>query len=158
MMRCPLSSRADLGDVRSLNVGCNGRRDQVLTHLALLKPALWAWRVRWGPVLASRRRVVVGVAVLCDSGLKGRFLEAQGAALGDGPPKKTMCSRPEGPLSMRVCFNVHVRGDQVLTHLALVRSALWAWWVRWARCWSRGVVLWLVLRFFATQARRADFW
>ena len=64
------------------------RGDRVLTHLALLKPALWAWWVRFGPVLASRRHVVVGVAVLCDSGLKGRFLVAQGAALGDGPPKK----------------------------------------------------------------------
>ena len=50
------------------SLGC---RDQVLTHLALLKSALQAGGGRWGLVS------VVQLTCGCDSGLRGRFPIAQ---------------------------------------------------------------------------------
>ena len=81
---------------------------QVLTHVALLKPALQAWGGGWGcrdqvlthlALLRSALQALGGVSGLgrvfglcsacgCDSGLKDRFPVAQGAALGDRSPKK----------------------------------------------------------------------
>ena len=61
-----------------------GGRDQVLTHLALLRSALQAFG---GPL---RRVLGLCRASVCDSGLKGRFPVAQGAALGLGHPKQVV--------------------------------------------------------------------
>ncbi len=62
---------------------------------------------------------------VCDSGLKGRFPVAQGAALGLVHPQKLIL-RPEGPISKRECILDYARG-LVLTHLALLKPALQAW-------------------------------
>jgi hypothetical protein len=74
---------------------CGGGRDQVLTHLALLKPALQASCGHRGPgagfgAWCGPQGLVLSVrlARVCDSGLKGRFPVAQGAALGDRGPQK----------------------------------------------------------------------
>jgi hypothetical protein len=98
----------------------------------------------WRPL---RRVFGLSRASVCGSGLKGRFPVAQGAALGQGHPQ-TNVFRPEGPISRRVLFSCSCTGfpggsaetgpsglvrvfgrcrDQVLTHLALLRSALQAW-------------------------------
>ena len=73
-----------------------GWRDQVLTHLAPLRSALQAW---WGPL---RRVFGLCRACVCGSGLKGRFQGECGVAFVHG-------------------------GSRVLTHVALLRPALQAW-------------------------------
>ena len=126
-----------------------GCRDQVLTHLALLRSALQAWGS--GP---SGCVFCLCRAGACVSGLKGRFLVAQGAALGPEPPQKTgflgLKGRFQGVRIFAVMYGVrgaYARGsaetgpsgvveilgcrDHVLTHLALLRSALQAWWGVW---------------------------
>ncbi len=59
-------------------------------------------------------------ASVCDSGLKGRFPVAQGAALGQGPPKK-FAFRPEGPISKRVWLRGHAQFAAVMAHRAMPR-------------------------------------
>ena len=73
-----------------------GCRDQVLTHLALLRSALQAWCGHRGSGAGfgawcdpEGLVLLVRLACVCDSGLKGRFPVAQGAALGDRGPKKS---------------------------------------------------------------------
>jgi hypothetical protein len=49
----------------------------VLTHLAVLRSALQAWGVPWGPCVGLGGLVsVVQLTCCCDSGLRGRFLVA----------------------------------------------------------------------------------
>jgi len=84
-----------------------GCRDQVLTHLALLRSALQAWGS--GP---SGHVFCLCRACVCVSGLKGRFPVAQGAALGPEPPQKNWSFRPEGPISRRACFRGPARGPR----------------------------------------------
>ena len=55
--------------------GVWGCGDQVLTHVALLRSALQAW---WGP---QGLVLLVRLARVCDSGLKRRFPVAPGAAI-----------------------------------------------------------------------------
>ena len=75
--------------------GVCGRPNQVLSHLALLRSALQAWCGHRGPGAGfgawcgpQGLVLLVGLAHVCDSGLKGRFPLAQGAALGGRGPKK----------------------------------------------------------------------
>jgi len=92
----------------------------VLTHLAPLRSALQAWFVVECVILTL-------FAVLCDSGLKGRFPVAQGAALGQGPPQKTLFCGLKGRFQDVCCVRVCAPGFEVLTHVALLRPALQAW-------------------------------
>jgi hypothetical protein len=62
----------------------------------------------------------------CDSGLKGRFPIAQGAALGDGPPKKQRFRGLKGR-NHAVCGFALRHRELVLTHLALLKPDLQAW-------------------------------
>ena len=91
----------------------------------------------------------------CDSGLKGRFPVAQGAALGLEPPKK-LVFRPEGPISRRVLFSPSCTGFQVLTSLALLKPVLQAWWA--GDVWAvAGACFVCTVPAFASQARNAVF-
>ena len=65
-------------------------------------------------------------ARVCDSGLKGRFPKAQGAALGPGHPPNWFRGL-KGRFQDVCCFRGRVRLSQVLTHLALLKPALQAW-------------------------------
>ena len=64
-------------------------------------------------------------ARVCDSGLKGRFPKAQGAALGPGHPPNWFRGL-KGRFQDVCCFRGRVRLSQVLTHLALLKPALQA--------------------------------
>jgi len=67
-------------------------------------------RRAWRPL---RRVFGLCRASVCDSGLKGRFPVAQGAALGLGLPPKFVF-RPEGPISKRVWLRGHARRSRCL--------------------------------------------
>ena len=64
-------------------------------------------------------------ARVCDSGLKGRFPKAQGAALGPGHPPNWFRGL-KGRFQDVCCFGGRVRLSQVLTLLALLKPALQA--------------------------------
>ena len=70
-------------------------------------------------------------ASVCDSGLKGRFPVAQGAALGDRGPQKGCFLGLKGRFQGACCFRVRARVFRVLTHLPLLKPAVQAWWVVW---------------------------
>ena len=139
-----------------------GGPNQVLTHLALLRSALQAWCGHRGPSAGfgawygpQGLVLLVGLAHVCDSGLKGRFPVAQGAALGLEPPKK-LVFRPEGPISRRVLFSPSCTGFQVLTSLALLKPVLQAWWA--GDVWAvAGACFVCTVPAFASQARNAVF-
>ena len=73
--------------------------DEVLTHVALLKPALQAW---WGP---QGLVLLVRLARVCDSSLKRRFPVAQGAAI-------VMTPFAGGMVQMNVSRNRPPRGQR----------------------------------------------
>ena len=106
----------------------------MLTHLAVLKPALQA-SGQCGPLGSLGPLGPLGPLWLLGPGVwfvihlrlrlrpEGPISDSPGRSPGSGAPKK-LAFRSEGPISRRACFRFDAPGFQVLTHLAFLKTAL----------------------------------
>ena len=99
--RFSTSNRLQFIEYRGIFLSVGPGESLVITHET---------RRAWRPL---RRVFGLCRASVCDSGLKGRFPVAQGAALGLGLPPKFVF-RSEGPISKRVWLRGHARRSRCL--------------------------------------------